>query len=418
MLDRSLAPPFVKSTSFNLPEVPGVQLTNGIKLFHFDEIQQDIVKLEVVYNAGKWFESLPELAYFTTQMLDKGTESRTASQIAEFFDRYGAHIELSSNFDFVSVSLYTLTDHVKHLLPVFVELLTGSIFPSDELALLKEQFIQSLRVKNEKTSYLASKLIRRSLFGSAHPYGHTANEEEVENIQQENIVSYFNSRFKPTHVFILGPMHKADYRWVTTAFSQFENGDTSDVHHDKAEESSKIIFSEKSNSVQSSIRLGKVTLRREHPDYPGLVLLNYYLGGFFGSRLMKNLREAKGLTYGISSSVNPFHRSSALLIGTDINKENKDLAIDEILKEIKLLQTYINAEELDSAKRHFIGSLQSEIASPFSVLGKLKTITLHQLPNHYYQNLIRKIDTATREELFSLASKYLSESSFYQVTVG
>ncbi|MDH4058347.1 MAG: insulinase family protein, partial [Cyclobacteriaceae bacterium] len=144
MLDRRLAPPFVKSTSFHLPDVTRHHLENGINIIHLKDIQQDVIKLDVVFPAGKWFETKPEIAHFTAQMLDKGTKTKTSAQIADFFDRYGAHIELTSNFDHATVSLYSLTKHFGELYPVFLELLTIPAFNSDELIQLKENFIQSL----------------------------------------------------------------------------------------------------------------------------------------------------------------------------------------------------------------------------------------------------------------------------------
>lgn len=418
MLDRTLAPPFVKSTSFHLPEVNRIKLSNGIKLLHLNNVQQQILKIEIVYNAGKWFESKPEVAHFTVQMLDKGTKTKTSAEIAEYFDRYGAHIELSSNFDFTSVSLYSPSQYLKYLYPVFLELITSPAFSEDELVQLKDHFIQGLKIKNEKTSYLASKSIRKKIFGNAHPYGHTAEEDEVEKIESNDLSVFFKLRFSPAYVFIIGQIGDVELNQLCSDLGAFDTSSISIPTYETEQQRITSEVIEKPQSIQSSIRLGKRSILRDHPDYPGLLLVNYYLGGFFGSRLMKNLREEKGLTYGISSSINPFRYDSAIMIGTDINKKNSNLAIEEIINEIKLLQSYLDAEDLELAKRHFIGSLQGEIASPFSIMGKIKNIELYQLPSGYYQNLVNIIDRATPDELSALAKKYLSEESFMQVTVG
>ncbi len=418
MLDRTLAPPFVKSTSFHLPEVTRAELSNRIRLLHLNNVRQHIVKIEIVYNAGKWFESKPEVSHFTVQMLDKGTKTKTSAEIAEYFDRYGAHIELSSNFDFATVSLYSPAQYLTTLYPVFLELVTSPAFAEDELIQMKDHFIQGLRIKNEKTSYLASKFIRKKIFGSSHPYGHTIEEVEVIKIERGDLNSFFKLRFTPTHVFIIGQIGDLELNQLCNDLSSFDTSSTSTPTYDIKQQGVTSDVIEKSQSVQSSIRLGKRSIQRDHPDYPGLLLLNYYLGGFFGSRLMKNLREEKGLTYGISSSINPFKYDSALLIGTDVNKENRSLAVEEIIKEIKLLQSSLNAEDLELSKRHFIGSLQGEIASPFSIMEKIKNIELFQLPDNYYQNMVNAIENTTPDELSVLAKKHVSEGSFLQVTVG
>ncbi len=418
MLDRTLPPPFVKSTSFQLPPVSKSRLSNDVPLLHLNTIQQDLAKIEVVFDAGKWHEHKPETSHFTVQMLDKGTHSMSAKQIAELFDQCGAHLELSSNFDFASVSLYALSKHISKLYPIFLELFTTPSFNEIELNILKDQFIQGLRVKNEKTSYLASKLIRKKIFGSSHPYGQSADEEDINKLQIQDLKLFFNERMKPSHVFILGRINTCDIETLKYTLGSIDTRHPPVPDFSLSEEMGIESHIDKKGSVQSSIRLGKQTLHRDHPDFAGILILNHYLGGYFGSRLMKNLREEKGVTYGISSSVNSLKNDSILLIGTDVNKENRALAISEIMKEIDLLHTSIDSAELELTKRHFIGSLQGEIASPFSILGKVKNLELHQLPITYYQDLIDKIEKVSPQDLFQLARINFKTDSFLEVSVG
>jgi predicted Zn-dependent peptidase len=325
---------------------------------------------------------------------------------------------LASNFDFATVSLYALSKHIHLLIPVVFEILTSPSFNESELSQLKEHFIQALRVKNEKTSYLASKLIHQKVFGFEHPYGKSAEIDNVENITTSDLSDFFTSRMKPTHAFILGQVNEKDYDELTHRINELGIANSNLPSYTFPNQLSPPEYVTKTRSVQTSIRFGKNTVQRNHPDYPGLLLLNYYLGGYFGSRLMKNLREEKGLTYGISSSISSFKNEGLILIGTDVNRENRDLAIDEIIQEIKFLQTEINADELELAKRHFIGSLQGEMASPFSIMGKVKNIELHHLPEDYYQILIRKVDLITSRDLIEIASKYYHEDSFSQISIG
>lgn len=418
MLDRTHPPAFVKSNSFQLPQASIAKLPMGVKVIHLDNIHQDLAKIELVFKAGRWFETKPEVSHFTVQMLDKGTVSMSSKEIAEVFDRYGAHIEPASNLDYTTVSLYGLTKHIHLLIPVFFEILSSPTFSESELRQLKEHFIQGLRVKNEKTSYLASKLIRQKVFGNDHPYGKSAEIEDVENITSSDLTDFFTSRMKPSYVFILGKVNQNDYNELTKRINELGIANSNVPSYAFPDQQRPPEYVTKSGSVQTSIRFGKSTVQRNHPDYPGLLLLNYYLGGYFGSRLMKNLREEKGLTYGISSSISSFKNESLILIGTDVNRENRGLAIEEIIQEIKLLQTTIHADELELAKRHFIGSLQGEMASPFSIIGKIKNIELHELPNDYYQNLISSIDQFTINQLSELAQEYFNEDSFSQISVG
>ena len=177
MLDRKTAPRHAEINSFHLPSPEIYTLSSGVPLVVFRGVSQHVLKIELVFKAGKWVESKNGLSYFTAQMLEKGTATKTSFEIADFFDRHGASIEISPGFDFVSVSLFSLTKNITKVLPLFLELVTSSVFPDDELTLQKEIFNQSLKINNEKTSYVASKLIRQHLFGKSHPYGSVNRRE-------------------------------------------------------------------------------------------------------------------------------------------------------------------------------------------------------------------------------------------------
>jgi predicted Zn-dependent peptidase len=176
---------------------------------------------------------------------------------------------------------------------------------------------------------------------------------------------------------------------------------------------------EKDGSVQASIRMGKTSVARSHADYSAVLFLNHILGGYFGSRLMKNIREEKGLSYGISSSLQTMSMNSYLMIGADVNRENLDLAFTEIRKELQRLRTQrIGSTELETARNHFIGSLQLEITTSFAHADKLKNILLFNLPKDFYQKLIGRIDQIGPDELIAIAEEYFKEDSFMEVAVG
>jgi predicted Zn-dependent peptidase len=175
----------------------------------------------------------------------------------------------------------------------------------------------------------------------------------------------------------------------------------------------------KEESVQSSLRLGLRMVKKSHPDFPHMLLLNHILGGYFGSRLMKNLREEKGLTYGIHSSLNALQRDGFFMIGADVNKENKELAFQEINREMmRLREERIGEEELTIAGNHFLGALQLEVANPFSATEKVKNIYLNQLPADYYQIIFDKVSTATPDELVEIAANHFAVENLYKVSVG
>lgn len=420
MLDRKSAPPHAEIRSLTLPTPHHTVLDNGVPLIILSGVSQEVLKIDVVFSASKWTEPLTGLAHFTATMLEKGTSKMNSFQIAEYFERYGANVEVSSGFDFTTVSLYTPSNNLEQVFPLFVDLLTIPSFPEGELSITKSLFIQNLKINNEKTSYVASKIFRQKLFGQDHPYGTSVEQTDVERISVNELTQFFKDHFKPQHVFVTGNVSPTVQSFLSKSISGISSSalDFKNKHSQELNADSNKFYLEKSDSIQTSIRLGKRTINKIDKDYPALILLNHILGGYFGSRLMKNIREEKGLTYGIYSSITTLKNDAYLVIGADVNKTNRDLAISEIKHELnKLKFNIIDHNEFQIAKSHLLGSLQLELASPFTVIEKIKSIQLHKLNNNFYSELFEKIYRIKASELIEIANKYLDEN-FTEVSVG
>ncbi|HOX83346.1 MAG TPA: pitrilysin family protein [Chryseolinea sp.] len=419
MLDRTLAPPFNKSTAFHLLSPEKQILKNGAPVYFISGGNQEVIRVELILPAGRWFEKTTGVSYFTANILSKGTSSKSSFEIAQAFDQYGAHLDISPGLDVVSISLFTLNKNLQPALALLLELLTSSTFPDSEIELMKSIYLQNLKVNNEKTSYLASKLIRKNLFGEGYPYGVELDEQGATEVSRHQLIDHFNTFFKDVTLFVSGKITSQNKEEVTQLFSTLLLTPVAEkiiATPDLKKVSERI---GKDGSIQSSLRMGKRIVDRKHVDYAGILLVNHILGGYFGSRLMKNIREEKGLTYGIHSSLNLLKHDGFLAIGADVNKENLDLTFDEIRKELKRLRTEeINQEELDTARNHFIGSLQSEITTPFAHADKIKNMVMFNLPEQYYKNLIYKIDAISSDDLLRIGEIYFFEESFTEVAVG
>jgi len=419
MLDRKIAPSFVKTNSLQLPDSIQIDLPSGLQLHHIAGVQQNVLKVEFLFRAGKWFESKVGLSGFTAQMLEKGTTQKSAVEISELLDQFGSHIEISSGFDFVSVSLYALKDKINQILPVFIDILSAPSFPEKEWVQMQNIAIQNLKVTEEKTSFLANKFIRKNIFGENHPYGYSVESHHINNISVHDMSEYFQSAFKIDCIYIVGNFNDSEIEVFVKAFNQFTTSKNSFTSIPKSFTGPSYQHIEKKNSVQSSIRLGKKGLLKSHPEYFDLQILNHLLGGYFGSRLMKNIREEKGLTYGINSSISAFQNESLLMIGADVDKSNVALAVQEIKNELRKLRIEkVDSQELTVAKNHFIGSLQSDMANPFSVAEKIKNIQIFNLDKKFYQYLIDRVNQITPMEIKLAAESHFHEDSFLEVTVG
>ena len=419
MLDRTAAPSFVKSASFNLITPEEDKLSNGLHVFFVPGGSQDVVKVEFVFEAGRWFEQKTTAAYFTSHLLSKGTKHKSSYEIAQLFDQYGAHLEVSPGLDYVSISLFTLNKKLPSVLGLLIELLSEPTFPENEFRQTQMVFNQNLKVNNEKTSFVASQLFRKNLFGKNHPYGKEVDEKNVHALHTSDLANHFQQFKNPARVFVSGKIEDAGRRLMISAFEQMRTALPQKPTHQSAKPEPQHQHVEKKESVQSSVRIGVKSVLRSHPDYVPVLFLTHVLGGYFGSRLMKNIREEKGLTYGISASIHGLKHDSFLVIGADVNKENVALTFDEIRKELKRLRSEkITAGEMETARNHFIGSLQAEITTPFAHADKIKTIALYDLQRDHYQKMITRMEVLTPASIIETAEQYFDESSFFDVAVG
>jgi predicted Zn-dependent peptidase len=418
MLDRTIAPAYNQDTSYSLLTPKIKKLNNGVDVIYVIGGLQEVLKIDLIFKAGRWYESKWGAAYFTAHLLSKGSKTKSSFQIAQLFDLYGAHLEVTPGLDYVSVSLYSLTKNIQPVLALLKEVILEPSFPEKELDQAVSIYIQNLNVNLEKTSFLASKLFRNTLFGENHPYGKELNEQDVKSLSIQDLEKFYDN-FKDFSVFVSGKVDIATENLIDKTFSEFpKNTQVSKLISRNSVEPSHTEI-EKEGSVQASIRLGTESLQRAHPDYSKVIFASHILGGYFGSRLMKNIREEKGLTYGIYASVQPLKHAAYFVIGADVNKENITITFDEIRKELKRLRTEpLPEEELLTARNHFIGSLQSEITTPFAHADKIKTLYLSNLPSDYYQRMIDTIKNMSVDEVIATSQTYLNEEKFFELAVG
>src|SRR5688572_14211611 len=273
--DRKTAPAFVKSTDFSLIKPQTGRLGNGIDIFFIRGGSQDVIKVELLFHAGKWFDSKWGQSYFTSHQISKGTSSKTSFEIAQIFDRYGAHLEVSSGLDLVSVSLYSLTKNLQHVLGLLKEVLLDPVFPEKEFAQAQQIYIQNLKVNLEKTSFLASRHFRKLMFGEAHPYGNDLEENDILSLGRQDLKDFFPEFFRYFSVFVSGNFDARDEARITDAFSSWDVKKPADKN---IETQTGLPFTQqldKEGSVQASIRVGKRSLVRSHPDYVKAIFVSH-----------------------------------------------------------------------------------------------------------------------------------------------
>jgi zinc protease len=422
-LDRTQSPAFQAIHEIQLPLVQSHRLDNGIPLHLIAVDQQPVLRLECVFEAGTWHEQVPGSAFFSMKMLSEGTTSRSSAQISEYADRYGAFLELNSGPDRASIVIHCLTKFLPEVLPLLSDILNEPIFPQKELDDLRNITLQNLRVNYEKSAYLAGVLFREKLFGADHPYGRSQRPEAVEQLTREGVVAFYERviRNRQFQIILAGQATENEVLLINRALGQqaIQTDSLPGFSGSTPIDNYSPMLAEKPDSVQSSIRLGRRLFTRAHPDFFKMLVTNEILGGYFGSRLMKNIREEKGFTYGISSNMPSFRRDGYFLIGTDVNKENTQETLDEIRKEIQLLQAeLVSDDELETVKNYMAGEFVGSLNTPFEIADRYKVILLDAMPADFLTTYIQKIRAVTPSDIMESANQYLAVDNLSEVVVG
>ncbi len=423
ILDRTIAPPSRKVEHVTIPTAEKIILDNAIPLYTIRAGEQPVMRLELIFDAGSRFDVIGGESLFVSKMLTEGTKNHKAAEISEFFDQYGAFTEISQSFERLAITVHGLTKHLTKLLPMLKEMISESIFPEAEFAVQKNIASQTLKVNLEKTAFVASQTFREQIFGSKHPYGKSVNQAIIENITSEAVREFYAKQIsgKLFTIFLSGSFSEEEIKGLNEVFGQMLASSPEKLE-EKFPESPKVgenLLVNRPENLQSSIRLGRRLFNRSHPDFFKFIVTNTIFGGYFGSRLMKNIREEKGFTYGISSSLIPQKEGGYLIIGTDVKKEFTQQTIDEIHKEIVRLQTeQISENELETAKNYMIGSFVGSLNTPFEVADRQKVIILENLPADFYQNYIQQVNAVSAEDVMQIANNYLKTEELCEVVVG
>ncbi len=423
MLDRTLTPDFKKISSIPFIPQETISLDNGIPLHLIRAGEQEVFRLEIIFPRGSFYEKKTGVASFAYKMMSEGTLRHTTHEISEYVDQYGAFLEINAGLDRSTITLFALTKYFEKMLVLLKELVEEAVFPEKELDTLKNISIQNLKVNQQKNDFIASQKYKQTLFGESHPYGKTLAEEVINGISRDDLTAFYqeNIQNQAVEFMLSGYFSNQETNLINQFFGQKKLIDdkVSTPVFSFSQSLEKNIFIEQQESVQSSIRIGKLLFQRKHPDYFKLLLTNEIFGGYFGSRLMKNIREEKGYTYGIYSQISNLQEISYLTIATDVKKEFTLQTIEEIHKEVQKMRTeLVPEEELDTVKNYLLGSLAGLFNTAFDLADRFKNIYFYDLGEDYYQNYLQKIQQITAEEVMATAKQYLDIENMLEVVVG
>ncbi len=426
VLNRKSAPLIHEVRNLTLPHPQVFRLDNGIPVYVLDFPGQEIVKIEAVFRAGRPEEDKRIVARATSRLLREGTASRTGAEIAEHIDFYGGSLSVPTNLDTANFLLFSLKKYAAELIPVFAELLQEPAFPETELEIFKQTSVQELLVELEKVEVLAYRKITELIFGEHHPYGYNSVPEDYAALERVDLQHFFDRWYTPSNLllFASGRVDDEVLKLLNQHLGQNKRANPLTPHASPlASSNSKLQTSNfkltHPGSLQTAIKIGRRTFNRRHPDFNGLFVLNTILGGYFGSRLMMNIREKKGFTYNIYSTLDAYLHDGCFYVATEVNPDKAEATVKEIFSEMKKLRVKpVSEDELGMVRNYLLGMLLNGLDGPLNTSDVLRSLITEGLTHDTFDALVDTIRHITPTQLQTIAERYLRPEDFWTVTVG
>ena len=393
---------------------------NGVKIYTLNSEEFEVVRFSFIFRAGTSMQHKPFTASATVNMLSEGSQTMTGQEIAEKLDFYGSNYDANIDRDYTYISFVSLSKFFGETANVAREIILHPAFNTKELNTYCSKRKQGLTIERQKIDVQSRELFGKALFGECHPYGISSHESEYDNITREDLIALYNELYTAENCFVVcsGRVTEEVLTTVEEIANALPMGGRREVDFPKVETSHRI-FKEDESSLLSSIRIGRLLFPRRHPDFVGMQVVATALGGYFGSRLMQNLREEHGYTYGVMAAMVNFEREGYLAIATQVAREHRDDALREIYYEIERLRNeLISEEELQMVKNMMIGEILRILDGPFGIADVTIENIMCGYDNHATEESVQTILSITPEDIQQLADKYLKAEDLVEVVVG
>ncbi|WP_455586999.1 M16 family metallopeptidase [Bacteroides sp.] len=423
-MNRTQQPEIQSLENFNILPPQRITLSNGISLSVINAGEQEVVRMDILFAGGRWQQTQKLQALFTNRMLREGSRKYTAADIAEKLDYYGAWLELSSSSEYSYITLYSLNKYFSETLEIVESIIKEPTFPEKELNTVLDANIQQYLVNSSKVDFLAQRSLLKALYGTEHPCGRLVVEEDYKCITPDVLREFYNQYYHSGNctIFLSGKVTDDIIRRVESVFdTSFGNTRIPFIKEEYtfSATTEKRIFTERNDAMQSAIKLGATTILRQHPDYLKLRVLMTLFGGYFGSRLMSNIREDKGYTYGISAGIMFYPDSGMMLISTETDNEYVEPLIREVYHEMDKLQSEtVSESELSMVRNYMLGEMCRNYESPFSLADAWMFIYTSGLDDAYFARSLQAVKEVTSNEIKELANRYLCKETLKEVIAG
>lgn len=421
MIDRSVQPEFIVPQNLTFEEPAELKLSNGGSIYTYEKAGSGVVKIELLFEAGEKYQSVDLQAKLTSLLIGAGTIKMTAEEIENKLDFYGAYYKVSCEKDTASVIVFTLSRYVREVMEIVHQMVFDASLPQDEFKLRLDNSKMKFKVNMEKVSYVARLNYLSLVFGEHHPYAGLISESSFDSLQLSQLHEFYKNAYQhgKFDILVSGDISQLDILFLEELFEREESPGMQNIVFPELHFTPQRIHLEKQGAIQTAIRMGGLSIDRKNEDYPHLKVLNTVLGGYFGSRLMSNIREDKGYTYGIGSGIINLEQGDYFVIATEVGKEVANDAIMEIEKELtRLMEESIPQDELEEVVNYMLGILLRSGDGVFAQMNLFKVILRMGLTTDYYTDYIHSLHDCTPERIKQLAQIYLNPQNMAVITAG
>ena len=322
MIDRQKGPKISTEFDLSLKGVKQSILDNGIELYEVNAGTQNIIKIELVFRTGRVHEKAKAIASSALSLIREGSTRHSAEELAYEYDFYGATVKASCNMEYASISLVVLERYFDKIWPTWLHMILFPAYSKDEVEKYSRVYSQRLSNQLAKNDVLSYRSLTEYIFGSTHPYGYNTEPEDIKSLNRDDVLDFYNKNIGVDNAFLLlsGRFSEKTRAAITTSIGSIKRKTQHPVpQFERSVTTPKVLQIPTQNDIQTSIKYGKALFHRKHEDYNDMKFLTMVLGGYFGSRLMKNIREEKGYTYGIYSSMHGWKEGGFIYISADVD---------------------------------------------------------------------------------------------------
>ena len=425
-IDRKNKPKLNTEINFNLPQPLETCLENGLRVIFISKNNLPMIRLNLMINGGSKYDPKNKngLSYLTSLVLDEGADGMDALEISDEFDLLGSTFNLSADNDLINISLQTLSDKFEKSLEIFSKVLLKPSFKEQDFNREKQKLITRILQSKDEPEYLADQIFDRIIFGKQNSYSFPVSgyQETVKSITLAEVKECYKKLFSPLNsiLIVVGNIKLSELiNHLNTYLSKWTyNKIEVPISLSTIEQKKKIYLYHKAGAVQTEIRVGHSSEKRNQKDYFGRLLLNTILGGQFTSRINLNLRERNGYTYGATSRFQYFKDIAFFEVSTSVGIENTANALKEILFELENIKNGITDNELEFAKSSITKKFPLNFETYRQISSGIAGKVLYNLPDDYFTKYIHNVMSVSKHEVNKAGVDFINTDTNSIVLIG